>query len=56
VITYTDLGCPLEFVDDGEIGFVVIPDPEAIAEKIDWLYDHNNKAVDIGKAEREKYC
>jgi hypothetical protein len=35
---------------------VVIPDPEAIAEKIDWLYDHKNKAVDVGKVESEKYC
>jgi glycosyltransferase involved in cell wall biosynthesis len=39
VVTVTDAGGVLEFVRDGETGFVVDTDPEQIAERIDQLYD-----------------
>ena len=40
IITCKDSGGPLEFVDDGENGFVVEPEPKKIAEKIDLLYEN----------------
>lgn len=55
VITCTDSGGPLEFVDNGETGFVIPPDTEAIAEKIDWLYCHKRQSADLGMAGKEKY-
>ena len=39
VITCTDSGGPLEFIDDGINGLVVEPEPQKIAEKIDLLYE-----------------
>lgn len=38
VVTTTDAGGPLEFVDDGENGIVTEPQPEAIAAGIDRLF------------------
>jgi len=38
VITTTDAGGPLEFVDADETGVVTAPDPEAIADGIDRLF------------------
>lgn len=48
VITCNDSGGPLEFVVDGETGFVVEPDPAAVAEKIDSLYADRGRAREIG--------
>lgn len=55
VITCTDSGGPLEFVTDHDTGFVVDPDPEQIAEKIDWLYHHRQQAREMGRAGRQAY-
>jgi len=55
VITCSDSGGPLEFVKDGETGFVVEPDPVRIAEKIDWLYANKKKARAMGQAGRQAY-
>ena len=49
VITCHDSGGPLEFVVDGENGFITDPHPRAIAEKIDWLYENKEKAVEMGR-------
>ncbi len=49
VITCSDSGGPLEFVIDKETGFVMEPDPQLIAEKIDWLYENQKKAIEMGK-------
>jgi glycosyltransferase involved in cell wall biosynthesis len=38
VVTTRDAGGPLEFVTDGETGFVAAPGPESIAEAIDSLW------------------
>jgi glycosyltransferase involved in cell wall biosynthesis len=50
VITCRDSGGPLEFVEDGVSGFVVEPDADAIAERIDRLYLDRRLARDLGEA------
>jgi glycosyltransferase involved in cell wall biosynthesis len=37
VVTLTDAGGPLEFVQDGATGLVAAPEPKAIAEAFDRL-------------------
>jgi len=49
VITCIDSGGPLEFVINNETGFILEPDPQQIAEKIDWLYNNKIRAMEIGK-------
>ena len=49
VITCSDSGGPLEFVVDHETGFIVEPDPQEIAKKIDWLYERQHKAKEFGQ-------
>lgn len=48
VITCTDSGEPAHFVADGQSGFVCPPDPAAIAERLDWFYDHPAEAAAMG--------
>lgn len=48
VITCVDSGGPLEFVTDGETGYVVAPEPDAIAEAIDALYADRTRAREVG--------
>jgi len=55
VITCNDSGGPLEFIGDGETGFIVDPIPELIAEKIDVLYLDKKGAKDIGMNAYEAY-
>jgi glycosyltransferase involved in cell wall biosynthesis len=50
VITATDSGATLEFVTDGENGFVVEPDPVAVAEAMDRLYRDRALAKRLGDA------
>ncbi len=54
VITCTDSGGPLEFVDHTITGLVAAPEPQAIAEQLDALYDDKKRAVEMGKAGKEK--
>ncbi len=49
VITCTDSGEPISFVRDTETGFVVNPEPEAIAAKINYLIDHPDHATAMGE-------
>jgi glycosyltransferase involved in cell wall biosynthesis len=53
VITLTDSGGPLEFVLDGETGFVTPPEPRAIAEAFDRLYAERAAAAKMGAAGRD---
>lgn len=55
VITCNDSGGPLEFVQQGENGFVVAPEPEQIAEKIDWLYQNPQRAAQMGRVGQRSY-
>ena len=48
VITTTDAGGPTEFVTNGDTGFVVNPDPQAIAEKIEYLAQNSKDAGRMG--------
>lgn len=55
VITCTDSGGPLDFVSDGVNGFVVEPQPEAVAEKIDFLAANPARARVLGEAGYGRY-
>jgi glycosyltransferase involved in cell wall biosynthesis len=48
VIVHEDAGGPLEFVDQGENGFVIQPDPAIIAARIDELAENLNLAGRMG--------
>jgi glycosyltransferase involved in cell wall biosynthesis len=50
VITLTDSGGPLEFVQDGVTGLVSEPTPRAIAEAFDRLWSERESAVAWGQA------
>lgn len=53
VLTCTDSGGPLEFVRDGENGWVVPPEPAALAQRIDWIAGHRRQAEEMGVAGRQ---
>ena len=55
VITSRDAGEPLQFVKDGENGFVVAPDPREIAARIDALADKPARAKDMGQEGLRRY-
>lgn len=48
VLTTTDSGGPNEFVRNGETGYSVPPDPQALAERIDYLCEHTDEARQMG--------
>ena len=50
VVTCSDSGGPLEFVVDGETGFVRPPEPKDIAEAFDRLQNDHELAARMGKA------
>lgn len=56
VITCSDSGGPLEFVEDGETGLVVVPEPVAVAGAIDQLLSQPSRALRMGRAGRAHYA
>lgn len=48
VLTTTDSGGPNEFVCNGETGYSVAPESQAIAERIDYLCEHTDEARQMG--------
>jgi glycosyltransferase involved in cell wall biosynthesis len=50
LVTLTDAGGPLEFVTEGETGLVTEPDPRAIAEAFDRLFQDRDAAHRMGRA------
>lgn len=56
VITCTDSGGPLDFVLDGETGRIVSPDPDSVADAIEYLYENKWRAKDLGAAGLSRYC
>ncbi len=55
VITCTDSGGPLEFIEHKANGYVLEADPRAIAAVIDELYRHPQRARDMGQYGRQTY-
>ncbi|MFG6176672.1 glycosyltransferase family 4 protein [Halomonas sp. THAF12] len=55
VITCTDSGGPLEFVTDDETGWVVDPDPRAIADAIDRAWADRARTAEMGRAGQAAY-
>jgi glycosyltransferase involved in cell wall biosynthesis len=55
VITCTDSGGPLEFVRDGQTGFVADPTPEALAAAMDTVWADRGRAAAMGEAGRDLY-
>jgi glycosyltransferase involved in cell wall biosynthesis len=55
VLTCSDSGGPLEFIDSGENGIVARPDPRALAAAMDRLWRNRDQAVRWGRAARERY-
>lgn len=49
VLTVSDSGGPTEFVKNGETGFCVLPTPEALAERIDYLCTHRSECRQMGQ-------
>lgn len=55
VLTTTDAGGPLEFVTEGETGFVADPTPESVAQTIDRLWaTPETRLRDLGEAGRRR--
>jgi glycosyltransferase involved in cell wall biosynthesis len=50
VISTSDGGGTTELLVDGLNGFIVDPSPQAIAERMDWLYLNRDRARNMGRA------
>lgn len=55
VITCTDSGGPTEFIRNGEEGFVCNPDPTALADAMDLLWESRSLARECGAKARSRY-
>lgn len=55
VITCTDSGGPLEFIEDGQNGYILQPDPKQIALLIDEIYKKPKRAKEMGQYGLESY-
>lgn len=55
VITCRDSGGPLEFVRDAETGWVVEPEPQAVAAAIDEAWRDRRRAAEMGRAGLDVY-
>jgi glycosyltransferase involved in cell wall biosynthesis len=55
IITCTDSGAPLEFVQDDTTGLIVEPSPQAMARAMDRLWDDHGWAQALGEAGRKRY-
>ncbi len=54
LVTTTDSGGPLEFVEHGVNGRVSAPDPENLAREIDYLYEERSDSTEMGEAGYQK--
>ncbi|AZN37867.1 glycosyltransferase family 4 protein [Iodobacter ciconiae] len=50
VISCTDSGGPLEFIEHEHTGWIIEPNPEAIAEILNWISQHPDQTATMGKA------
>ncbi|MGG6270196.1 glycosyltransferase family 4 protein [Leptolyngbya sp. AN10] len=53
VLTTIDAGGPNEFVINGETGYSVSPEPAALAERLDYFYQHRAETKQMGLAGRK---
>ena len=56
LITCTDSGGPLEFVDPGVTGLVAGPAAQSLADAMDSLWENRASAARMGEAARERYA
>jgi glycosyltransferase involved in cell wall biosynthesis len=56
LVTCTDSGGPLEFIEAGESGLVADPTPESLAEAMDTLWENRASAEKMGRSARERYA
>jgi len=54
VIVTNDSGGPTEFIDHDRDGFIVDPEPQALAEALDRLYSDRSRAKKMGASGRDK--
>ncbi|PRH45645.1 glycosyltransferase family 4 protein [Burkholderia multivorans] len=54
ILTVSDSGGVLELVQDSVNGYVVAPDPKALAQGMDRLYLDRNKTIQMGKVAPER--
>ena len=54
VVTTTDAGGPLEFVDDGVTGLVAAPDADSLGEAMSRVAGDNGLAASLGEAGYER--
>ena len=55
VITCSDSGGMLDFVVDGQTGLVCQPEPQAVAQAMDQLWDDRSRARELGASGRTLY-
>ena len=55
VVTCTDSGGPLEFVQDRQTGLVAQPTPQALAAAMDAIWENRRAARQWGEAGRQRY-
>ncbi|TPG46414.1 glycosyltransferase [Roseomonas nepalensis] len=55
VLTCSDSGGPLDFVEDSATGFVCAPDASAVADGLDRLWQDRRRARDMGQAGLARY-
>jgi glycosyltransferase involved in cell wall biosynthesis len=55
VLTCTDSGGPLEFVENEKSGLICSPTPEGLAAAMDRLWEERTLARDLGEAGRKRY-
>ncbi len=54
ILTTTDSGGVVELVDNGLNGFVVEPNPKALAEALDKLYKDRAKTIEMGQKAKQR--
>lgn len=54
VLSCTDSGGTVEFIDDNLTGFFAAPDPKDIAKKMDQFYQNKEISIQMGKKAREE--
>ena len=54
VLTVEDAGGPVELVEHGKTGLVIKPEVEEVASAMQWLVDHKDSTIEMGRLARER--